>query len=131
MANRLLELPTRLDLHYGSAAAGLRAPQPRPGRHLLRILRGRAAGFQTCRIADFPIGGSTVCRARLFDVPPAGWETRETADLEVCGTKKAAPPRRLQLKLMDASKVQAPGATSGCAHFTSDCFFRDAGIALL
>jgi hypothetical protein len=36
----------------------------------------RGAGFQTCRPADFPIGAD-----------PAGLETRDTADLEVCATK--------------------------------------------
>jgi hypothetical protein len=42
-------------------------------------LRGCTAGF--------PIGGSSEHRACQFGVQPAGWETRETADLEVCGTK--------------------------------------------
>ncbi len=42
----------------------------------------RSAGFQTCRIADFPIGdGDEVLGS-------AGLETRDTADLEVCATKK-------------------------------------------
>jgi len=40
----------------------------------------RSAGFQTCRIADFPIGQSRD-GARL-----AGLETCGTADLEVCAT---------------------------------------------
>jgi hypothetical protein len=42
----------------------------------LPILRG--AGFQTCCIADFQVG-SLASR-------PAGLETRDTADLEVCAT---------------------------------------------
>jgi len=54
--------------------------------------RGRTAGFPTCCIADFPIGRLSVRRARQWVVLPAGWETRETADLEVCGTKKPAAP---------------------------------------
>jgi hypothetical protein len=42
----------------------------------LPILRG--AGFQTCCIADFQVG--------LAALRPAGLETRDTADLEVCAT---------------------------------------------
>jgi hypothetical protein len=38
----------------------------------------RSAGFPTCRIADFQVGKL----AQLL----AGWETRDTADLEVCVT---------------------------------------------
>ena len=45
----------------------------------------RSAGFQTCRVADFPIGGALL----RF----AGLETRDTADLEVCATEVAAPLR--------------------------------------
>jgi hypothetical protein len=42
----------------------------------------RSAGFQTCCIADFQIGGSwNVTEA-------AGLEARDTADLEVCATSK-------------------------------------------
>ena len=47
--------------------------------------RRTVAGFQTCRVADFPIGGALL---RL-----AGLETRDTADLEVCATSVAAPLR--------------------------------------
>ena len=48
---------------------------------------GRSAGFQTCCFADFQVGWArTVVR-------PAGLETRDTADLEVCGTLVAAPSR--------------------------------------
>src|SRR5437016_13208638 len=48
---------------------------------------GCSAGFQTCCIADFQIGGA--CDgARL-----AGLETHDTADLEVCATSVAAWPR--------------------------------------
>src|SRR5437016_11162174 len=39
-----------------------------------------SAGFQTCRVADFQIGG------RVNGVRSAGLETRDTADLEVCAT---------------------------------------------
>jgi hypothetical protein len=43
------------------------------------------AGFQTCRIADFQIGG-----------PSAGWDTCGTADLEVCATTVDAFHRALR-----------------------------------
>jgi hypothetical protein len=56
----------------------------------------RSAGFQTCFIADFQVGGARVV------VRPAGLETRppsavlrrtgDTADLEVCATLVAAAP---------------------------------------
>jgi hypothetical protein len=41
----------------------------------------RSAGFQTCCAADFQVG--------LTDLRPAGLETRDTADLEVCATHRA------------------------------------------
>jgi hypothetical protein len=41
---------------------------------------GRSAGFQTCCIADFQVGKV------LENARPAGLETRDTADLEVCAT---------------------------------------------
>jgi hypothetical protein len=44
------------------------------------------AGFQTCGIADVPIGGTWKSGARLSGGRHAGLETRDTADLEVCGT---------------------------------------------
>ena len=40
--------------------------------------RQGSAGFQTCCIADFQIGGVSECER------PAGLETCDTADLEVC-----------------------------------------------
>jgi len=39
-----------------------------------------SAGFQTCCIADFQVG------RLLENARPAGLETRDTADLEVCAT---------------------------------------------
>jgi hypothetical protein len=42
----------------------------------------RSAGFQTCCVADFQIGG--LCDDMRF----AGLETRDTADLEVCATTR-------------------------------------------
>jgi hypothetical protein len=50
----------------------------------------------------------TVGRAGQFGGRPAGWETRETADWEVCGTK-IRPQRR-----------EAPGATSGWNFYLTD-----------
>jgi hypothetical protein len=44
------------------------------------------AGFQTDCIADVPIGGARKAGARLSGGRHAGLETRDTADLEVCGT---------------------------------------------
>jgi hypothetical protein len=38
----------------------------------------RSAGFQTCCTADFQVGPA--------EWRPAGLETRDTADLEVCAT---------------------------------------------
>ena len=51
-----------------------------------------SAGFQTCCIADFQVGG-----AGAF-VRLAGWETRDTADLEVCvtGAVSDCAPRMLK-----------------------------------
>jgi len=47
----------------------------------------RSAGFQTCRIADFQIGKS-------YDlVQSADFETRDTADLEVCATVQTREAR--------------------------------------
>ena len=52
------------------------------------LARRRSAGFQTCRIADFPIGGALRNRARCIGGRSAGLETRDTADLEVCATAR-------------------------------------------
>jgi hypothetical protein len=46
-----------------------------------------SAGFQTCCIADFQVGRTPAI------MQSAGLETRDTADLEVCATGVAAPPR--------------------------------------
>jgi hypothetical protein len=46
----------------------------------LRSQSFRNAGFQTCCIADFQIGGSPEF------VRVVGWQIRDTADLEVCAT---------------------------------------------
>jgi hypothetical protein len=45
-----------------------------------RDVPARSAGFQTCCIADFQVG------RMLENARPAGLETRDTADLEVCAT---------------------------------------------
>jgi len=42
-----------------------------------------ALGWETCRAADFPIGES------WSFANAAGWEARDTADLEVCATSQA------------------------------------------
>ena len=50
-----------------------------------------SAGFPTCCIAHFQVGGEGAF-ARL-----AGWETRDTADLEICvmgGSVRVRPPFR-------------------------------------
>ena len=58
--------------------------------HERRETAVRSAGFQTCCIADFPI-----CRPRKNPAlgivqRPAGLETRDTADSEVCATFQPA-----------------------------------------
>jgi hypothetical protein len=49
-----------------------------------------SAGFQTCCVADFQIGGTA------FAGRPAGLEARDSADLEVCATgptaRRMVPP---------------------------------------
>ena len=46
----------------------------------------RSAGFQTCCVAGFQIGVARKCRTRPNVARPAGLETGDTADLEVCAT---------------------------------------------
>ena len=46
------------------------------------------AGFQTCCIADFQIGRASLFRAPWNGARPAGLETRDTADSEVCATMR-------------------------------------------
>jgi len=53
-------------------------------------LRPARSGFPTCWIADFQVGGAHVSRNAQQRPPPAGWETRDTADLEVCATNSAS-----------------------------------------
>jgi hypothetical protein len=59
--------------------------QPQPAAYLLSAdLPGlRSAGFPTCCIADFQVGSPALW--------PAGLETRDTADLEVCATPNSYP----------------------------------------
>jgi hypothetical protein len=55
-----------------------------------RVTLSRSAGFQTCRVADFQIGGaSEVVRSAGLET---GLETRDTADLEVCATLAVPNP---------------------------------------
>jgi hypothetical protein len=61
---------------------------------LLGILLVRTAGFPTCGIADFPIGRPFRSRARPVSGQSAGWETRDTADWEVCGTPAVVRRRK-------------------------------------
>ena len=49
-----------------------------------------SAGFQTCCIADFQVGGTPAI------VQSAGLETRDTADLEVCATASPTPHRPVE-----------------------------------
>jgi hypothetical protein len=84
----------------GQRRAGLAGFRRRHDDHLRRLrARNRAtrrvtrrcrrsAGFQTCRIADFQIGGSHG-NPRL-----ASLETCDTADLEVCATTNSTPFHR-------------------------------------
>src|SRR2546430_7985491 len=69
---------------------------------------GCSAGFQTCCIADFQIGGA--CDgARL-----AGLETHDTADLEVCATSVAAVGRaKIELRFIFLSAITPPPAGAG------------------
>ena len=67
---------------------------PYLGLHRIGILPVRTAGFPTCRIADFLIGRPFRNQACPVSGPSAGWETRDTADWEVCGRLAAqgGPP---------------------------------------
>jgi hypothetical protein len=59
--------------------------------------RHRGGVPQISNLAGSPISqwaGLCVSRARQIDERSAGWETRDTADLEVCGTKTTLRPRR-------------------------------------
>ena len=46
----------------------------------------RGAGFPTCCITDFPVGWAREDSGAQNLLPPAGWETRDTADLGVGAT---------------------------------------------
>jgi len=66
----------------------------------------RTAGFPTCRIADFPIGRLLSGRARPVSDRSAGWETRDTADWEVCGTPAVAWRRKADLPSFGAARSE-------------------------
>ena len=72
-----------------SRRSGAAAADERPTRAggPERRWRKRTAGFPTCCTADFPIGRPFRSRARAVNERSAGWETRDTADWEVCGTR--------------------------------------------
>jgi hypothetical protein len=61
-----------------------------------------SAGFQTCCIADFQVGGPRHNPSALKSPPPAGLETRDTADLEVCATNSTS-----EFGLNGLSRVQS------------------------
>jgi hypothetical protein len=70
---------------------GMAAPEAegfltRPAAVLVAFGGEGTAGFQTGCIADVPIGGARKSGARSSGGRRAGLETRDTADLEVCGT---------------------------------------------
>jgi hypothetical protein len=75
-----------------------RRRKPLPAAYLLSAdLPGlRSAGFQTCCIAGFQAGSPALW--------PAGLETRDTADLEVCATLNNYPA------------PTGPGRAAGMAH---------------
>jgi hypothetical protein len=75
------------------------------------------AGFQTCCIADVPIGGAWKSGARLSGGRHAGLKTRDTAGLETCGTT------------MGKAIVFSPGAISRCAQNHRGSFFFRASVA--
>ena len=88
----------------------------------------RSAGFQTCCVADFPVGGTSGSCAG------SGLEARETADLEVCATLVVATPccDHLCNNIVRSAKVKMPNRTS----FIRDMGrmpspFRRCGVALL
>jgi len=54
------------------------------------LLVCRGAGFPTCCIADFPVGRPRADAGAQNLSPSAGWETRDTADWEVCATNPAS-----------------------------------------
>src|SRR3989337_817293 len=72
------------------------------------FLARRSAGFQTCCIADFPIG------VRREVAWPAGLDTRDTADLEVCATPRQRVCTKLRCALRRTRSKQArPRKTTG------------------
>jgi hypothetical protein len=52
----------------------------------------RSAGFQTCCIADFPIGAAWEVRKAQVSSTARRLEARDTADWEVCATFPHCPP---------------------------------------
>jgi len=54
----------------------------------IKYRQSRSAGFPTCCVADFPIGVPSAYLTRQPGQRHAGWETRDTADWEVCATSE-------------------------------------------
>jgi hypothetical protein len=83
-----------------------------PGRRLAEYLFSsklaalRSAGFQTCCVAGFQAG--------ITAQPPAGLETRDTADLEVCATLNRY--RRLADRNRDSRTLQVAGGICQESH---------------
>ena len=75
-------------LHPSNADRCRIAPSAVELRTVKPPARFRSAGFQTCCIADFQVGGASWQQeaAGAFG-RPAGLETRDTADLAVCATQ--------------------------------------------
>ena len=60
--------------------------------HVICLSRKPYRRFPTCWIADFQTGRPSKCRIRQLVAQPAGLETCETADWEICGTEKRLVP---------------------------------------
>ena len=91
---------------------------PKKGRHEANERRKttiRSAGFQTCCIADFPIGRPRQNPALRNVQRPAGLETRDTADSEVCATFQ--PAVRWHYLTLFGNRVRLP--TNGKASRTA------------
>ena len=95
--------------HSRSGRSFNNAIQPRPGAGVYlfspKLAALRSAGFQTYCAANFQAGMTTLA--------PAGLETRDTADLEVCATPNRyagafAPGSLAWLILLSAPAIKGP-----------------------
>jgi hypothetical protein len=89
--NLILEMAATVRRRAATVCSCGARPRAAPSTHLAQAV-AHPALRDNLLYRRFPIGRPSKDRVRPLAVEPAGLETCETADLEICGTKKPFRP---------------------------------------